>query len=84
MQSRNEQAPASPAREPVATDPWSQLAQARTAEQLCQAWLPVLCGLLSKPHSGLLLLQGLSEIIKRVAYLQGHYEMDTHYEKPVQ
>jgi TRAP-type mannitol/chloroaromatic compound transport system permease small subunit len=28
--------------------------------------------------------QGLSEIIKRVAYLQGQYEMDTHYEKPVQ
>jgi TRAP-type mannitol/chloroaromatic compound transport system permease small subunit len=28
--------------------------------------------------------QGLSEIIKRVAYLQGKYEMDTHYEKPVQ
>ncbi len=31
-----------------------------------------------------MLLQGLSEIIKRVAYLQGKYEMDTHYEKPVQ
>jgi TRAP-type mannitol/chloroaromatic compound transport system permease small subunit len=29
-------------------------------------------------------LQGLSEIIKRVAYLQGTYEMNTHYEKPVQ
>ena len=29
-------------------------------------------------------LQGVSEIIKRVAYLQGTYEMDTHYEKPVQ
>ena len=29
-------------------------------------------------------VQGVSEIIKRVAYLQGHYEMDTHYEKPVQ
>ncbi len=29
-------------------------------------------------------IQGVSEIIKRVAYLQGHYEMDTHYEKPVQ
>lgn len=29
-------------------------------------------------------LQGLSEIIKRVAYLQGKIEMDTHYEKPVQ
>jgi TRAP-type mannitol/chloroaromatic compound transport system permease small subunit len=29
-------------------------------------------------------LQGLSEIIKRVAYLQGKFEMNTHYEKPVQ
>ena len=29
-------------------------------------------------------LQGLSEIIKRVSYLQGKFEMDTHYEKPVQ
>jgi len=29
-------------------------------------------------------LQGLSEIIKRVAYLRGEFEMDTHYEKPVQ
>jgi hypothetical protein len=26
----------------------------------------------------------LSEIIKRVSYLQGKFEMDTHYEKPVQ
>ena len=33
---------------------------------------------------GLVLLQGISEIIKRVSYLQGTYEMDTHYEKPVQ
>jgi TRAP-type mannitol/chloroaromatic compound transport system permease small subunit len=32
----------------------------------------------------LVLLQGLSEIIKRVAYLQGKYTMDTHYEKPLQ
>lgn len=32
----------------------------------------------------LVLLQGLSEIIKRVAYLMGQYEMDTHYEKPLQ
>lgn len=29
-------------------------------------------------------LQGLAEIIKRLAYLQGIYEMDTHYEKPLQ
>jgi TRAP-type mannitol/chloroaromatic compound transport system permease small subunit len=29
-------------------------------------------------------LQGFSEVIKRVAYLRGEYEMDTHYEKPVQ
>ena len=32
----------------------------------------------------LMLLQGLSEIVKRVAYLTGHYQMDTHYEKPLQ
>lgn len=33
---------------------------------------------------GAMFVQGLAEIIKRVAYLQGVYEMDTHYEKPVQ
>jgi TRAP-type mannitol/chloroaromatic compound transport system permease small subunit len=33
---------------------------------------------------GMVLLQGLAEIIKRVAYLQGKYEMNTHYEKPLQ
>lgn len=33
---------------------------------------------------GLMVLQGLSEIVKRICYLQGTYEMDTHYEKPVQ
>ena len=33
---------------------------------------------------GLMFLQGLSEIVKRICYLQGTYEMDTHYEKPVQ
>ena len=32
----------------------------------------------------LVFLQGLSEIIKRIAYLQGRYQMDTHYEKPLQ
>jgi biotin carboxyl carrier protein len=41
----------------VATDPWAALVQARTAEQLCQAWLPVLCGMLPQAHSGLILLQ---------------------------
>ena len=29
-------------------------------------------------------LQGLAELIKRVAFLQGQYAMDTHYEKPLQ
>lgn len=29
-------------------------------------------------------LQGLAELIKRVAYLRGEYTMDTHYEKPLQ
>jgi TRAP-type mannitol/chloroaromatic compound transport system permease small subunit len=33
---------------------------------------------------GLMVLQGLSEIIKRICYLQGTFQMDTHYEKPVQ
>ena len=32
----------------------------------------------------LLWLQGVAEVIKRVAYLMGRYEMNTHYEKPVQ
>ena len=33
---------------------------------------------------GWLCVQGLSEIIKRVAHLKGLIVMDTHYEKPVQ
>jgi TRAP-type mannitol/chloroaromatic compound transport system permease small subunit len=33
---------------------------------------------------GWMTLQGLCEVIKRVAYLMGKIEMDTHYEKPVQ
>jgi TRAP-type mannitol/chloroaromatic compound transport system permease small subunit len=32
----------------------------------------------------LMTLQGVAEIIKRIAYLRGEYQMDTHYEKPVQ
>lgn len=33
---------------------------------------------------GAMFLQGVAEIIKRVAYLRGLIQMDTHYEKPVQ
>ena len=33
---------------------------------------------------GLMTLQGLSEIVKRIAFLQGSYEMNMHYEKPLQ
>jgi TRAP-type mannitol/chloroaromatic compound transport system permease small subunit len=33
---------------------------------------------------GLMFLQGVSEIVKRVGYLMGVHQMDTHYEKPVQ
>ena len=33
---------------------------------------------------GLLVLQGVSEVIKRVAMLTGHLEADTHYERPLQ
>lgn len=39
-------------------DPWQALARARTAEQLCRAWLPILCAMPERVHSGLLLLQG--------------------------
>ena len=34
--------------------------------------------------AALLALQGVAEIIKRIAYLRGQYNMDTHYEKPLQ
>jgi TRAP-type mannitol/chloroaromatic compound transport system permease small subunit len=33
---------------------------------------------------GMLSLQGIAEIIKRIAFLQGSYAMDTHYERPLQ
>ena len=33
---------------------------------------------------GLLVLQGISEIIKRIAYLRGLISMDTNYERPLQ
>lgn len=33
---------------------------------------------------GAMFLQGLAELVKRVAYLQGRYQLSTHYEKPVQ
>jgi TRAP-type mannitol/chloroaromatic compound transport system permease small subunit len=33
---------------------------------------------------GLLILQALSEVIKRIAWLRHEYEMDTHYERPLQ
>jgi TRAP-type mannitol/chloroaromatic compound transport system permease small subunit len=32
----------------------------------------------------LLTLQGLSEVIKRVAYLRGLIALDAHYERPLQ
>jgi TRAP-type mannitol/chloroaromatic compound transport system permease small subunit len=33
---------------------------------------------------GMVWLQGVAELVKRIAYLQGKYTMDTHYEKPLQ
>lgn len=33
---------------------------------------------------GLLTLQGLAEIAKRIGFLTGTYNMDTHYERPLQ
>jgi hypothetical protein len=75
MQSRTEEVPASPPRDAVAADPWSLLAQARTAEQLCQAWLPVLCGMLTRPQSGLLLLQDADGSYAPAAVWPGHTDL---------
>jgi TRAP-type mannitol/chloroaromatic compound transport system permease small subunit len=33
---------------------------------------------------GLLFLQGIAELIKRIAWLKNQYQMDTHYERPLQ
>ncbi|MDP2433477.1 MAG: HlyD family efflux transporter periplasmic adaptor subunit [Pseudomonadota bacterium] len=58
MQSRNDTA--APELETPATEPdgyWQALARARNAEQLCRAWLPILCGMVQRAQSGLLLLQ---------------------------
>jgi len=33
---------------------------------------------------GLLTLQGVSELIKRIAALRGRFDLDTGYEKPAQ
>ena len=41
-------------------------------------------GLLLPLGFGAMFLQGLAEVIKRIAFLQGKYQMTTHYEKPVQ
>lgn len=41
-------------------------------------------GLLLPLGFGAMFLQGLAEVVKRVAVLTGHLEMATHYEKPVQ
>ena len=41
-------------------------------------------GLLMPLGFAMMFMQGISEIIKRVAYLGGKFEMDTHYEKPLQ
>ncbi|MDR6216372.1 TRAP transporter small permease subunit [Paracidovorax wautersii] len=41
-------------------------------------------GLLLPVGFGAMFLQGLAEVVKRVAVLTGHLNMTTHYEKPVQ
>lgn len=33
---------------------------------------------------GLLILQGVAEVFKRIGFLRGVYNMDTHYERPLQ
>lgn len=52
--------PQAPNPAPTPKDPWQALAQARTAEQLCHAWLPILCEMIPKTKGGLLLLEDLN------------------------
>lgn len=48
-------------------DYWRALATARTAEQLCRAWLPILCGMVPGTHAGLLLFKDSDESFAPVA-----------------
>lgn len=50
-------APKGPRPADTPEDHWQALAQARNAEQLCHAWLPILCHMLPHVQSGLLLLE---------------------------
>jgi TRAP-type mannitol/chloroaromatic compound transport system permease small subunit len=66
---------------------WPQFAESFTSGEMSSnaggliRW-PV--KLLIPVGAALLALQGLSEIVKRIGYLRGQYDMDTHYEKPLQ
>ena len=54
-------------------------------ESANSAGLPLWPALLMFPLGfGLLILQGISELIKRIAALRGTITLDTHYEMPVQ
>lgn len=57
---------------PAGVDPWSALALARTAEQLCVAWLQVLClGLLHADAGLLLLVQADGAFVPAAAHPEG-------------
>jgi TRAP-type mannitol/chloroaromatic compound transport system permease small subunit len=64
----------------IVIDSWNQQEMSSSAGGLIRwpvkALIPIGFALLS--------VQGIAEIIKRVAFLRGTYDMDTHYEKPLQ
>lgn len=57
MQSPTEELVPEPQRESNAADYWEALSRATNAEQLCAAWLPILCTMSPTAHHGLLLLE---------------------------
>lgn len=66
---------------------WPQFAAAWTAGETSAnaGGLPVWPAKLMLPLGfALLVLQGLAELIKRIAWLQGNHDIDLHYEKPLQ
>ncbi len=52
-----EASPSGPLQERAPEDYWEALIGARTAEQLCNAWLPILCSMVPAAQCGLLLLK---------------------------
>ena len=64
----------------IFTDDWRSQMMERRGEKRWKG----LIALVSIAGFVLMMMQGLSEIIKRMGWLTHSYEMDIHYERPLQ